>query len=297
MFVLVTPLALHARPPLSRADTAVTVRAYEEDMSPLSGPSVRSISSSTIVWSNEKWLGLIEGRSLDDCFDQATLSRLRAWVENRDASEPASLAGAGDGADKIFVLDMQEPRTTLHLSKSVVPLTPPSGTHAFCIVLSQVVDQHRSSISLSAEPTPKFTRAGSDMRLTPSTAATERDRSSTVSDLRLGSTDFGSPTPSTPSGSYFPPSSRTRSSQDSRDYKGKNHMRRRSPRGDRSQIGHMHMQKAAVEYWDKVNTHDWSTTALGPRSSWSATIDPVLSIAFQSKTQDSVWLGPDLNLI
>jgi hypothetical protein len=57
------------------------------------------------------------------------------------------------------------------------------------------------------------------------------------------------------------------------------------------------MHAAAEECWRRVEEIDWENTSLGPRSNWSEVVDPILSIVFQSKTQDTVWLGDDLRLI
>lgn len=46
-----------------------------------------------------------------------------------------------------------------------------------------------------------------------------------------------------------------------------------------------------------LDTTDWSKTALGPRSKWSPVIETMISIVYASPTQDSLWLGPDFNMI
>jgi hypothetical protein len=57
------------------------------------------------------------------------------------------------------------------------------------------------------------------------------------------------------------------------------------------------MHAAAQECWRMTEQFDWASTSLGPRSGWSDAVDPILSIAFQSKTQDCIWLGEELRLI
>jgi hypothetical protein len=54
---------------------------------------------------------------------------------------------------------------------------------------------------------------------------------------------------------------------------------------------------ATATCWQKLESVDWSKTKLGPRSSWHDVYDGLLSIVFQSPSQDSVWLGEDLQLL
>jgi hypothetical protein len=57
------------------------------------------------------------------------------------------------------------------------------------------------------------------------------------------------------------------------------------------------LARAAEQCWELVHAIDWSQTSLGPRSEWASYVDPLLSVVFQSKTQDCLWLGKDLHLI
>jgi len=57
------------------------------------------------------------------------------------------------------------------------------------------------------------------------------------------------------------------------------------------------MVSAAEEYWALLESFDWSKTKLGPTSGWVEAIGPLLSVTFQSKTMDSLWLGEDLVMI
>ena len=57
------------------------------------------------------------------------------------------------------------------------------------------------------------------------------------------------------------------------------------------------MTEAAATCWEAVNKTDWAKTKLGPRSEWKDDFDALLSIVFQSPSQDAVWLGEDLQVL
>lgn len=42
---------------------------------------------------------------------------------------------------------------------------------------------------------------------------------------------------------------------------------------------------------------DWSTTSLGPRSTWSPVVEMMIDVVLRSPTQDALWLGSDFNMI
>ncbi len=249
-------------------DTDVTVRHYEE-LSPLSGPSVHVVSSCTVAWSNEKWLQLTEGRAFDQYLGEQTENRLQAWIQ-------------GDDNSSVFVLELQQPVIRLHLAKTVVPLSPASSTHAFCVVTSQ------SRVQCPASTSSDTSSSGPHIPF-------NRHRSSAASmDMRTSfSTDVSADATSASSGSYFPASG---SSQRSFDRRQKSKLGRRSPISDRPVL-QMQIQSAAEECWQLVESIDWSKTKLGPRSEWAELVDPLLAVTFQSKTQDSVWLGEDLQIL
>jgi hypothetical protein len=46
-----------------------------------------------------------------------------------------------------------------------------------------------------------------------------------------------------------------------------------------------------------VDAIDWAKTCMGPRANWAAVIDPILSLIFESKSQDCLWLGEDLHML
>jgi hypothetical protein len=57
------------------------------------------------------------------------------------------------------------------------------------------------------------------------------------------------------------------------------------------------LNEATKTCWRMVEETDWSKTKLGARANWNELYDGLLSIVFQSPSQDSVWLGEDLQLL
>jgi len=259
-------------------------------MSPLAGPSIRTVAYSPVAWANEKWLQLTEGRALDECFEQSIMNRLQSGFEGgQDAPGDRTIE------KQVFTLDMRRPVTRLHLTKTVVPLTPPSSTHAFCVVTSQVRSRKTSTISEHSASSTDFTPSVSSAL--DHSYATSR-WASTSSDLHTSVSTEASSSPlsarGTAPGSYFPPPSRSsRSSQ--QDLRERSKLRSKTTAIEPIPVAQM--QSAADECWAMMDSVDWSQTSLGPRAQWIDTIDPLLSVIFQSKTADCLWLGKDLTLI
>jgi hypothetical protein len=67
--------------------------------------------------------------------------------------------------------------------------------------------------------------------------------------------------------------------------------------GDRAEAYSAQLNQATTECWKLVEEFDWSKTKLGPRAEWNELYDGLLSIVFQSPSQDSVWLGEDLQIL
>ena len=191
------------------------------------------------------------------------------------------------------MLQMRRPGVRLHLAKTVVPLTPPSSTHAYCIITSQ------SSKDIASTSSETSTSPGLRSPFFPeSRFPTPRNRSS-VASTEMASTEMRTSFSSdatlshateATAGSYFPQSNITRSS-----HRPKAKAGRRSPFSERPVL-QMQMQTAAEACWQLVETIDWSQTKLGPRSDWDEAVDPLLAVVFQSQTQDSLWLGEDLQI-
>ncbi|WVR03976.1 hypothetical protein IAU60_000975 [Kwoniella sp. DSM 27419] len=319
-FVVVVPVNTRQRPRLLSRDTDATVRDFYDDISPLSGPSRQPFPSNPVTWGNERWYQLTQGRVIGDCLEMMAQNKLQAWIEGEDASGDHD----GTGADRSFRLEMRWPEgVTLHLAKTMLPLSPPSTTHAFCIITSQRVVPDWSSVTSPTERGPsnilRSSFALSNSSGEGNRPASHRDSTGTrgsstsvsmsdrFSDYRLSSAtsfktsiDLGSPasavaspTPSRQQASYF---AQTLTSEPERREDRPRHKsgRRRSPQG-RTTPSIVESQTAP--WWERVEKLDWAKTPLGERSKWRDTLDPLLSVTFESRTADCCWLGPDLRLV
>jgi hypothetical protein len=247
------------------------VRHYE-DTSPLSGPSTRR--TNPLVWANEKWLQLTEGRPLEDCVEWITQDQLQSWAEGDEAS--------GVPADATFRLQLRSSPIMLNLARTVVPLSPPSSTHAFCVITSQQDRVSTTSDHLVQDQGRSSTASTGSYFADPRTSLST-DVGPSVSEAGTGAGTAGADLAST--GSFgVGRSSRAKS-------------KRRIRPSEHQAATQELMHAAAEECWRRVEEIDWESTSLGPRSNWSEVVDPILSIVFQSKTQDTVWLGDDLRLI
>ncbi|OCF34679.1 hypothetical protein I316_03722 [Kwoniella heveanensis BCC8398] len=306
-FVLLVPVATKTRPRLVSRDTDVTIR-YLDNVSPLGGPSRHPFPSNPVTWGNEQWYQLTQGRSIGDCLDMATQNRLQAWVEEEDESTPAGTS---------FKLDMVWPEgVALYLAKTVLPLSPPSPTHAFCVITSQPVTPSftsnltsptermaspgiRSSFAMtsprSVEDRFAEHRGSADTQASSISASdrfSEHRQSSSTSfrssvDVGPSASEVGSPSNQI-AGSYFG------SALTSRDERTRAKSRRRSPHGRSPPLP---VENQTAPWWRLVEEVDWANTPMGPRSKWKDTLDPLLSVTFESRTSDCCWLGPDLRLL
>ncbi|WVQ79030.1 hypothetical protein IAT38_001122 [Cryptococcus sp. DSM 104549] len=326
--------SLRSRPRLVSRDTDATVRQWEDDVSPLAGPSKLPFGATPVAWGNARWNALTQGRTIGECLDGRVRNKLQAWVEGD--SRPAA-AGAGDGASgESFVLDMKYPAgVTLYLAKTVMPATPASDTHALCILTSQRIDRPDTPIApVPVRASPGLSRStyhmdhsrhtslssGVDSRQSidnPSPLSTpplvtpesipRHLSTSTIASTRsnLSSVDaepFTSPldSPSTPapgnaSGTSGGDSYFPRTLQ-ARDDRLRSRVRRRSPHGPPDTKPEPVSSQAGA-CWRMVEAFDWASTPLGPREQWRDALDPVLAITFESRTSDCAWLGPDLRLV
>lgn len=283
-FVLIVPNPQPKRPVFLSRDTDITVRQRYDDVSPLAGPSIQDLSLSTVVWSNDHWLRITEGRSIDECLEGNVSNRLQAWVE----AEPD---------DSLFALDIRFPAITLTLAKTIMPL---SSSHVYSIVTAQTRRSSTGSDSSSSPGLRSF--ASGDLKIGGSSrkggAWDSESRGSSFS-TEYSSVSSGGMSP----GSYFAhapipyrvTAGGTSSSLAPLSSDGIKRHRRKVERP--KETGYISVHADANEMWDLVEKTDWSTTWLGPRSGWTDFMDPILSICFQSKTQDSVWIGEDLQLI
>ena len=247
------------------------------DVSPHSGQSISSSarSSCTVVWSNEKWLQITEGRPILECLGADKLRKLQTWVE--DVGHPVE--------NSLFHLDLRNPHISLSLSKTCLPLTPPSATHSFCVVTSQP-----GPIPFSPQ-TPS--RRGTGNREIRSPPLQSRLSNEAVPMASRGSTSTLGPEERVSSpltaASDVPSSRHDRRSR-------KSNKRTAVPRLEAKETS-LQMMSVSDVSWNLVENFDWSKTPLGPREQWSDAVDPLLSVMFQSSTMDCIWLGEEIQLI
>lgn len=233
---------------------------------------MRSISSLTLVWSNEKWLRLTEGRTVEECLDGLLQTQLQDWIENDEQRD--------------FTLEWRRPALVLHLAKTFLQSTVP--THTFCIITSQTRPNLLDDVSPALSSSTART----------SFLSSSSNRASTSTDHRTSfSTDFTSSSPrlvSSTTHSYFPSVSTVSTASAS---SHERRVRLKKVRREKVDLQSKNMQTAAEECWQMLEDYDWSDTKLGPRSEWSDTWEVLFSVVFQSKTQDCLWLGDDLQMI
>lgn len=183
--------------------------------------------------------------------------------------------------NSVFVLDMQSPTLTLHLSKTILPFTPPSSTYAFCVITSQAQRYSTLSIPLEDQSPGIQSSISTDLRssLSSSRASASTGQRTSISN---GPGSTGSRSESTDG--YFPnPNTSKRT---------KFKLRMEKPPAVAP-----NMSAVAEEYWALFDSVDWSKTKLGHQDNWLDVIGPMMSVIFQSKTQDCIWLGEDLHQI
>ncbi|WWC87709.1 uncharacterized protein L201_002601 [Kwoniella dendrophila CBS 6074] len=405
-FVLVVPITKKTRPKLISRDTDITIRNYSsnssyldneyyDDISPLSGPSRQPFPSNPIIWGNEKWYSLTQGRSIGDCIEMNVQNRLQSWIQGDleesmtnsplsgdnngnvtgyPFSRPSSVSSSStQGLEGGFKLNIKWPKPiSLLLAKTILPLSPSSTTHSFCIITSQIINDSisipsKNNISWSnvtspterpSNPTSIGSSMSVDQRRTlvinrdnsidmnrhrdsndtrssfastkssgnseysyhrPSASSglgTSIDVGSSVSQIGSPSLASGSSSSYNSTGGYFNQSIwgdreinstndkiRTKSSISSKQRKNSPHPSSNSSNsGQRQSISSKSTKfrtsaNEAEQFWEMVENIDWKKTPLGDRSKWRDVIDPILSIVFESKSSDCVWLGPDLRQV
>lgn len=240
----------------------------------MSGAPPPQLSALTIAWSNERWHQLSLGRTFGDVLDPYMQTTLQSWIEDEEADSE-------DDDPTVFALQLRDPTSTLFLSKTMLTSTP----NSFCIVTSQIPSPDKTFSNRSEVSSPGFrSNASSDLRGSFSTyrASTSSDRTASLS-----ATDFSTSRNASMSEGYFPSSDRS--------FNTRSRVKLRSSK--EPQLSVQHMLSAADEFWHLLESFDWNKTALGPRERWVEAIGPLLSITFQSKTMDCLWLGEDLQLV
>ncbi|WVW79980.1 hypothetical protein I302_101953 [Kwoniella bestiolae CBS 10118] len=193
-FVLLVPItSAKTRPKFISRDTDITIRNYHgndpyDDVSPLGGPSRQPFPSNPVTWGNARWYQLTQGRLIGDCIDMNVQNRLQAWIEGesepeeyKSSSSSSSSSSPGLGLEGGFKLDIKWPKPcSLYLAKTILPLSPPSTTHAFCVITSQKIN----------EASPPTTSTTSSPRLSWSNLTSPTERPSNPNLRSSASTQF-----------------------------------------------------------------------------------------------------------
>lgn len=303
--VIVIPQDRNKRPQLKSRDTDVTVREFD-GVSPLSMPPRPRRTYPATYWANEKWLTIMQGKEVSDRVDEEQADGLYSWAERENVPTPGH-----PGGESVFLLRL--PGTgRLSLAKTILPLSPPSSTHAFCVITSQQSEadalglgQRRESDN-TVSPGPRSS-ASSDHTTTsyfdthrPSDATI---RSSLSSDAGPSASERTGPSPTLGANGQKGKTA----SQVTKAYSGnsssstnsseKRRNQRRGNRWEAPSSGLRTVKTETEECWAMVNSIDWSKTCMGPRANWADVIDPILSLIFESRSQDCLWLGEDLHML
>lgn len=297
------------RPRLLSRDTDSTVRNNRnEDISPFSeaplgspSPSPSPASSTTptppeekekddltqVVWSNDKWRLLTRSK---DLLEVENTPDFLSWVNNGPV-------------DKLYTLGVRHASARYHLSKTRSPVNSSSAQRGTGYYLTTITAQplpspfSRDSSDLSHSPIPEMDELDLD-DWSSSRRSTLRSFSGLANKRLSSSTEHSTFSADTSTGrsstdSYFPNRSNRNSSARVRPFSKGN---RTSP-GDTGEAYTAQMTEAAASCWDMVNKFDWAKTKLGPRSEWKDDFDALLSIVFQSPSQDAIWIGEDLQVL
>jgi hypothetical protein len=205
---------------------------------------------------------------LDNVLGPAHLEQFLYWAEDSTAPLIPN--------DSIHTLFLPKPHAQLSLTKTIAPITPPSSTHAFCIITAQPIrptsdtgsSNYRSSL-------PDITHRGSNLS----------DPRNSYSTNMTSPSGFQSPNLDNEE-SYFPNPLKQARRQRSRPS--------RLPSDPEPAFSPTRIQTEATKYWDWLEQIDWASTSMGPRMYWGESLDPVISIVFQSSTADSVMIGRDM---
>jgi hypothetical protein len=226
-----------------------------------------------VAWSNDKWKMLTRNQGLNDLENELDLL---AWIQ--------------DGpVDKAYNLGFRHSSTRYSLAKTRIV----AGT----------TDRTDLTI-LTAQPplavSPPDTLYSPILEVDEFDLEDDRDRRSTIvpSNRLSTSTEFSvhsneHASASSSTGSYFPGQQSQRSSS------AKVRTSRNSKRsiGERALAYTAQMNDATVECWNMMESVDWSKTKCGPRAQWNEVFDGLMAVVFQSPSQDSIWIGEDLQIL
>ena len=199
------------------------------------------------------------------------------------------LAWIQDGpVDRVYNLGFRHSSTRFQVAKTKIGSQDTS--HELTILTAQST-YTPSPPDMMYSPIPEVDELDLDSGLENRRTTIGPNRLSTSTNRSGASTERGGSVSSSGE-SYFPPNSARSSSNKLR-------LSRTSKRsvGDRTEAFTAQMNLATATCWQKIDSVDWSKTKLGPRSGWNEVFDGLLSIVFQSPSQDSVWLGEDLQIL
>jgi hypothetical protein len=215
-----------------------------------------------VVWSNDKWKMLAKNQGLNDLENEL---ELLAWIQDAPV-------------DKVYNLGFRHSSTRYLLAKTKVS----AGKH----------ERTDLTILTAQPPTVSPPETLYSPILEVEEFELDEDRRSTIvpSNRLSASTDYASTEHASSSGgSYFPNKSASSKVRISRSSK-------RSI-GERAQAYSAQMNEAAVECLNMVDSFDWARTKMGPRSQWNEVFDGLMAVVFQSPSQDSIWVGEDLQIL
>lgn len=216
-----------------------------------------------MVWSNDKWKMLAKNQGLNDLENELGLL---AFIQDAPVT-------------KVFNLGFRHSSTRYLLAKTKVN----AGKR-----------DHTDLTILTAQPLPQISPLDYSPILEVDEFELDDDRRSTIvpSNRLSSSTEYSARSNdqiSSSGGSYFPSKSTSAKTRSSRSSK-------RSI-GERTQAYTAQMNESTAECWKRVEQFDWAKTVMGPRSQWNEVFEGLMAVVFQSPSQDSIWIGEDLQII
>jgi len=242
--------------------------APENDVTP---PSERE-EPIKVVWSNDKWKMIARNQGLNDLENELDLL---AWIQ--------------DGpVDRIYNLGFRHSSTRYQIAKTRV-FGSGNGSTDLTILTAQST-YTPSPPDMMYSPILEMDEFELDSAMQRRRTTVGASRASVSSSADQGTTDRAGSVASSGE-SYFP---NNRSSNSSKMRSSRNSKRSMADKGEAYSA---QLNYATTQCWQKVEAYDWSKTKLGPRSEWHELYDGLLAIVFQSPSQDSVWLGEDLQIL
>lgn len=209
------------------------------------------------------------------------------------------LAWIQDGAvDKVYSLGFRHSSSRFQVVKTRVT-SGKAGTNDLTILIAQPSGTPTPP-DMMYSPIMEMDEFELDSEVQPRRTTIGPNRVSTSSSADYSTTSTERPSSVASSGeSYFPSNNSNSNSHNQRSTVKLRSSRNSSKRsvGERAEAYSAQMNIATKTCWQMVEEFDWSKTKLGARANWNELYDGLLSIVFQSPSQDSVWLGEDLQIL